>query len=447
MSRPERPGHQQRILPAHRGQARRLSLQPARRVSRRHAAVPADELPRRVPARCVSARDGRALREAAPAVRGEGAAPADAAMLSAARRSPPRATRQRHSGMHRLPRRGPHRHGARHSRARRPARRRISPRNYALARRQPACGRARLHEADRRRGCRKPTSPQWPRGSRGRSRRRTRRPNRPTSCACRSRAAASDDVRPASRIVIVVVALVVVAARRRVDAAAPGALPQTTSRTPSANRDDAVLDPRRVSRARRRLRRVPHRRRAARQFAGGRAMPTPFGNLYVPNITPDDETGIGQWTADEFYRMMHTGISRDGALLYPAMPFASYTKVTREDCDAIYAYLMSVPPVQPEEPAARAALPLQQARTAGRLARAVLQGRRVRARSAAVGAMEPRRLPRGGPRALRDVPHRHQPARRVERIAGVRRRDDSEPELVRAVADVESRGGPRRLER
>ena len=82
------------------------------------------------------------------------------------------------------------------------------------------------------------------------------------------------------------------------------------------------------------------------EFAGGRAMPTPFGNLYVPNITPDDETGIGKWTSDDFYRMMHTGVSRDGALLYPAMPFASYTKVTREDCDAIYAYLMSVPPVR-----------------------------------------------------------------------------------------------------
>ncbi len=81
-------------------------------------------------------------------------------------------------------------------------------------------------------------------------------------------------------------------------------------------------------------------------FAGGRAMPTPFGALYAPNITPDDDTGIGQWNADEFYRMMHSGISRDGALLYPAMPFASYTKVTREDSDAIYAYLMSLPPVK-----------------------------------------------------------------------------------------------------
>ncbi|MEO8740918.1 MAG: c-type cytochrome [Casimicrobiaceae bacterium] len=81
-------------------------------------------------------------------------------------------------------------------------------------------------------------------------------------------------------------------------------------------------------------------------FAGGRAMSTPFGNLYVPNITPDDETGIGKWTPDDFYRMMHTGVSRDGTLLYPAMPFASYTKVTRADSDAIYAFLMSVPPVR-----------------------------------------------------------------------------------------------------
>jgi mono/diheme cytochrome c family protein len=89
-----------------------------------------------------------------------------------------------------------------------------------------------------------------------------------------------------------------------------------------------------------------HTAPAGKEFAGGRAMPTPFGNLYVPNITPDDETGIGRWTADEFYRMMHTGISRDGSLMYPAMPFASYTKVTREDSDAIYAYIMSVPPVR-----------------------------------------------------------------------------------------------------
>jgi mono/diheme cytochrome c family protein len=89
-----------------------------------------------------------------------------------------------------------------------------------------------------------------------------------------------------------------------------------------------------------------HTEPTGKPFAGGRAMPTPFGNIYVPNITPDDETGIGLWTADDFYRMMHTGISRDGSLLYPAMPFASYTKVTREDCDAIFAYLQSIAPVK-----------------------------------------------------------------------------------------------------
>lgn len=86
-------------------------------------------------------------------------------------------------------------------------------------------------------------------------------------------------------------------------------------------------------------------------FSGNRPMSTPFGTLYAPNITSDPKTGIGQWTAGEFYNMMHTGRSRDGSLLYPAMPFASYTKITREDSDAIFAYLMSVPAVaQPSRP-------------------------------------------------------------------------------------------------
>lgn len=81
-------------------------------------------------------------------------------------------------------------------------------------------------------------------------------------------------------------------------------------------------------------------------FAGGRAMPTPFGTIYTSNITPDPETGIGNWTADDFYKTMHSGRFPDGGLLYPAMPFGSYTKVTREDSDAIYAYLRTVAPVR-----------------------------------------------------------------------------------------------------
>ena len=88
-------------------------------------------------------------------------------------------------------------------------------------------------------------------------------------------------------------------------------------------------------------------------FAGGRPMLTPFGTIYTSNITPDTETGIGSWTADQFYGAMHTGRFPDGGLIYPAMPFGSYTKVTRADSDAIFTYLRSVPPVhQPNTPQA-----------------------------------------------------------------------------------------------
>jgi mono/diheme cytochrome c family protein len=81
-------------------------------------------------------------------------------------------------------------------------------------------------------------------------------------------------------------------------------------------------------------------------FGGGRPMATPFGTLFTPNISPDMDTGIGKWTADQFYTMMHTGRYPDGSLLYPAMPFGAYTKVTREDSDAIFAYLRSVPAIK-----------------------------------------------------------------------------------------------------
>ncbi|CAG4889269.1 Alcohol dehydrogenase (quinone), cytochrome c subunit [Paraburkholderia saeva] len=94
-----------------------------------------------------------------------------------------------------------------------------------------------------------------------------------------------------------------------------------------------------------------HTMPAGKLFAGTRPMDTPFGTLYTPNITPDKSTGIGAWSADDFYRMLHEGKSKDGTILYPAMPYASYTRMTREDSDAMYAYLMSVPAVhQPNRP-------------------------------------------------------------------------------------------------
>ena len=75
-------------------------------------------------------------------------------------------------------------------------------------------------------------------------------------------------------------------------------------------------------------------------------MKTPFGTLYTPNITPDPETGIGKWSADDFWRALHDGKSRDGSLLYPAFPYPSYTRITRADADAIYGYIMTLKPVK-----------------------------------------------------------------------------------------------------
>ena len=80
-------------------------------------------------------------------------------------------------------------------------------------------------------------------------------------------------------------------------------------------------------------------------FAGGLPMGTPFGTLTSPNITPDTETGIGSWSDDEFYRAVTDGIGRHGEYLYPAMPFTSFTRMTRNDVLAVKAYLFSLKPV------------------------------------------------------------------------------------------------------
>jgi mono/diheme cytochrome c family protein len=86
-------------------------------------------------------------------------------------------------------------------------------------------------------------------------------------------------------------------------------------------------------------------------FAGGRAIPTSFGIFFSPNITPDTSTGIGRWTADDFWRALHDGYSRDGTRLYPVFPYPSYTGISRHDADAMYAYLKTLAPVtEPRRP-------------------------------------------------------------------------------------------------
>ncbi len=91
--------------------------------------------------------------------------------------------------------------------------------------------------------------------------------------------------------------------------------------------------------------------------AGGRAMDTPFGQIITTNLTPDPETGIGNWSFSAFQRAMREGISRDGHNLYPAFPYTAFAKTTDEDLTALYAYLMAQPPVRHQPPATQLAFP------------------------------------------------------------------------------------------
>lgn len=103
-----------------------------------------------------------------------------------------------------------------------------------------------------------------------------------------------------------------------------------------------------------------HTAPGGKPFAGGLYMPTPFGEISVPNITPDPETGIGAWSEDEFYRAMHEGIGRGGEYLYPVFPFPWYTRMTRQDVAAIRAYLRTLPPVKAPRPPLKLSFPASQ---------------------------------------------------------------------------------------
>ena len=93
-----------------------------------------------------------------------------------------------------------------------------------------------------------------------------------------------------------------------------------------------------------------HTARGGAAYAGGVGIATPFGTVFTSNLTPDPQTGLGQWSAAAFWRAMHHGRSQDGRLLYPAFPYTSYTLVSREDCDALFAYLRSLAPVSQRNP-------------------------------------------------------------------------------------------------
>ena len=103
-----------------------------------------------------------------------------------------------------------------------------------------------------------------------------------------------------------------------------------------------------------------HTVRGGANFAGGLPVPTPFGAIYSSNITPDPETGIGRWSEAAFRRAMRSGVDRDGRHLYPTFPYDHFTNVSDGDDAALYAYLMTRPPVRAPARANELPFPLDQ---------------------------------------------------------------------------------------
>ncbi|MFV3324988.1 cytochrome c [Pseudomonas sp. NY15372] len=93
-----------------------------------------------------------------------------------------------------------------------------------------------------------------------------------------------------------------------------------------------------------------HTAKGGAPFAGGLPIHSPFGTIYGTNITSDKQYGVGDYNSDEFFAALTEGKRKDGANLYPAMPYTSYHLLKREDADAIHAYLMTVPPINRPAP-------------------------------------------------------------------------------------------------
>lgn len=92
-------------------------------------------------------------------------------------------------------------------------------------------------------------------------------------------------------------------------------------------------------------------KKGAAPFAGGRALKTPFGTFYGPNLTPHAEAGIGRWSEADFVRAMRHGVRPDGANYYPAFPYPSFTGITDRDLADLWAYLRTLPPdARPSQP-------------------------------------------------------------------------------------------------
>src|SRR6185437_2999163 len=142
-----------------------------------------------------------------------------------------------------------------------------------------------------------------------------------------------------------------------------------------------------------------HTAQGGARLAGGRSLATPFGNIPVPNITPDRDTGLGDWSFEDFWQALHAGKGRRGELLYPAFSYTSYTRVTRDDGLAMFVAAIAASGASAGA-LTGAGFSVQRAQEPGCLAHAVFQGGCVQARSRAVAAVESRRLSGAGPGSL-----------------------------------------------
>ena len=102
-----------------------------------------------------------------------------------------------------------------------------------------------------------------------------------------------------------------------------------------------------------------HTAPGSKPFAGGLPIDTPLGTIYSTNITPSADFGIGRYTEEEFSRALRRGIRRDGANLYPAMPYTSYARFTEDDAHALYLYFtQTVKPVEQRPPPTQLPFPM-----------------------------------------------------------------------------------------
>lgn len=121
--------------------------------------------------------------------------------------------------------------------------------------------------------------------------------------------------------------------------------------------DDAALAPRGEYLARAADCMPCHSGDPAKPYGGGLALNTPFGAIFSANITSEPSAGIGKWTYEQFRNAVHNGIRADGAYLYPAMPFDSYTKIEEDDLKALWAFIRRLPPVSTPTPANKLSFP------------------------------------------------------------------------------------------